>query len=847
MKSLGWSSLFLGTILATSGLGTTWADDPATPPTIQSTASGGDFLANSLDLTVDPAAIVAAAIDRARAGDAVAEEELDRIITGSIMALTPGPKTGGLTELPAPKGSVLSAPKTAPEPLRPQPASLTPSPAGEATTKHEPTAENAPAPTAPAVDPVATPEAVVDPAKAAAPTETPPGEVVAPQAAEVPAPADKAVEAPAEAPKAAEAIEARPAEVLPVEAAEATSRPQKVEAAETVAPEKVEAAAASPAPEPAKAETNVASVMPSETTAPATAGGGNYSTASEPVAPVAAKAMPPVEPTVTATTTVAPAPVVATVSGVVTGAPATPVPAATAAATPSTEAAIAATLASEAAAAALKTALADLQPLAGTAEDRADRAALLAFYSDRAFVPLFVDGQGATERARGAAQAVARAAEDGLEPRDYALPRVEAGLDPQVRSKAEIAFAQTAVRFARHLQSGRFDPGRVHELVTPTPPKTEAREVLDRLAGSASTAEVLASYAPTHQGYRRLKAMLADFRAATPDVPMVMVPVGPTLKPGQRDARVALLRERLGVGGVASDAEVFDPSLAEAVKSFQRDRGLTPSGTVGRETVSALNGEKNGTAARIADMISNMERWRWLPRDLGDLHVFVNVPDFHLDVMKSGQSVHHARVIVGKPSNPTPIFSDTMEQVVVNPYWNVPYSIVKKEMLGRLQSSAGQSLSRGGYEIRVGREMVDPTTVDWTTVNAANVSIRQRPGGGNALGNIKFLFPNQHAVYLHDTSSRGLFAQSFRALSHGCVRVHEPFSFADAVLSEEPEKIDGERLKKMVGGSERTIGLKRTVPVHINYFTAWVDDGGQLQTRPDVYGHDAKVKRLLGM
>jgi murein L,D-transpeptidase YcbB/YkuD len=421
------------------------------------------------------------------------------------------------------------------------------------------------------------------------------------------------------------------------------------------------------------------------------------------------------------------------------------------------------------------------------------------------------------------------------------LPRTEAGLSPEARAKAEITHAATVVRFARHLQTGRFDPNRVHELVTPTPPKTEAREVLDRVAGSTSVAATLAAYAPPHEGYRRLKAMLADLRRAAPEAPMVMVPVGPTLKPGQKDARVALLRERLGVGNVVSDGEVFDPSLADAVKAFQRERGLTPNGAVGRETVSALNGEKTGTGARIADMISNMERWRWLPRELGELHVYVNTADFHLDVMKAGRSIHHARVVVGKPSNPTPIFSDQMRHVVVNPYWNVPYSIVKKEMMGRMQT-LGRS-----YEVRVGNQLVDPATVDWTTVNAAKVSIRQIPGDFNALGHIKFLFPNQHAVYLHDTSSRGLFAQSYRALSHGCVRVHEPFSFADAVLSEEPDRIDGAKLKKMIGGGEKTINLQRLVPVHITYFTAFVDDAGQLQTRPDIYGHDGRVKHLLGL
>ena len=188
-----------------------------------------------------------------------------------------------------------------------------------------------------------------------------------------------------------------------------------------------------------------------------------------------------------------------------------------------------------------------------------------------------------------------------------------------------------------------------------------------------------------------------------------------------------------------------------------------------------------------------------------------------------------------------------MEYVVVNPYWNVPYSIVQKEMLAKAQASGGAALARGNFEVEIGNRTVDPTTVDWTTVSASRVSIRQRPGGGNALGNVKFMFPNQHSVYIHDTSSRGLFAQSYRALSHGCVRVHEPFAFADAVLSQEPDGLDGARLKKMLGGGEKQIMLKRQVPVHITYFTEWVDDAGQVQTRRDVYGHDARMRRILGL
>lgn len=894
MKSSGWSSLVLGTILATSASLPALAQQtaPASAPVAASLATP----VGSADMVIDPAVVAAAAIDAAVRADAIADEEVDRIMTGSIFPVEPGPRTGGLSEIRPPAKSALSAPQPAPEPAKPQPTRATaalsseapvatPQPAEAtpaATEPAKPADAAAPAPAEAASEPVKPAEAAVTPTEVAPqpskPTET---------AAEPVKPADVASE-PAKPVEAAPVAEAPKSEAPAAAVAQETAKPAEAAAAPTAAPvEKTseaapatptadKAAEAAPASEPARAETAAVAPQAAEATpvaavpaAPAAAAPSapvavapSTSVAvapAEPPAAVAAKADEPLVPaqaetrTATHSTASEPAkpaePVSTATTATATNVPAAPsAPAAPVAAPskPSTDAAITATLAAEQAAAALKAALEELQPLAGAAEERADRAALLAFYADRAFLPLFVDAQGTTDRGRAALGALARSGEDGLEPRDYALPRIEAGIAPDPRADAEILFARTVVRYARHLQTGRFDPGRVHELVTPTPNKTEAREVLGRVAGASDVFAALQTYAPPHTGYKRLKAMLADLRGAAPEPPMVMLPVGPTLKPGQRDARVALLRERLGVGETATDAEVFDPALATAVKTFQRERGLSPTGAVGRETVSALNGEKTGTAARISDIVSNMERWRWLPRDLGELHVFVNVPDFHLDVMKDGRSIHHARVVVGRPSNPTPIFSDTMRHVVVNPYWNVPYSIVKKEMIGKLQSTAGQSLGRS-YEVRVGRQVVDPATVDWATVNAANVSIRQLPGDGNALGNIKFLFPNQHAVYLHDTSSRSLFSQSFRALSHGCVRVHEPFSFADAVLSEEPDKVDGAKLKKMIGGGEKTINLKRLIPVHIAYFTAWVDDAGQLQNRPDVYGHDAKVKRLLGL
>ena len=520
-------------------------------------------------------------------------------------------------------------------------------------------------------------------------------------------------------------------------------------------------------------------------------------------------------------------------------------PAAPAAAAPvSTEAAVAAALDDQLVAEAMEKASTQIVAKGGASYERAERAALVEFYRARGWRPFFVGAQDLTREGRALAAALADGDRDGLDPSDYAaLPqrRLET---PEARANAEYLAGETALRFVRHLASGRFEPSRVSDLVTPRPPRPDPAVVLHGFAESRDLAATIAEWAPPQEGYRRLKATLADLRAQT-ETPVVRVPAGPLLSPGQKDERVALLRERMGLAATASDAdpETYDGALAEAVKAFQRERGIAANGKVGRSTIAALNEESRGSAGLVTDVIVNMERWRWLPRDLGELHVFVNIPDFHLDVMKNGKSIHHARVITGRPENPTPIFSETMEYVVVNPYWNVPYSIVKKEMMDRLQTGR----LGGSFEVEVGNRRVDPGSVDWTAVGPEHVSIRQRPGDGNALGNIKFMFPNQHSVYIHDTSSRSLFARDYRALSHGCVRVHEPFSFADAVLSEEPDGLDGARLKKLVGRAEQQINLKRHIPVHIAYFTEFVDETGHLQSRRDVYGIDAKIRRILGL
>lgn len=502
----------------------------------------------------------------------------------------------------------------------------------------------------------------------------------------------------------------------------------------------------------------------------------------------------------------------------------------------------------EALTSAIEAAAKTLAETRGTADERKDRAAVLAFYAKRANAPLFVAPEGLAAKGREAFDRFGRAGEDGLDPTAYSVgkPPVEASADNLAAT--EMAIAMSALRYARHATSGRFDPLRLSELATAKPPQIDPMAVLADLASASDVSAALEAYNPPQAGYRQLKAKLADFGPDAPlQAPVAQVPTGPMLKPGQKDARVAALRERLGVHTSANDAEFYDPSLVEAVKAFQRERGITPTGLVGPQTISALNEHGTATDVRAADIIANMERWRWLPRDLGTLHVLVNIPDYRLQVVRDGAVIHRTRVITGKATNQTPLFSSTMTHVIVNPYWNVPVSILKKEMLGKIQETAGAYLDRGNYEVVVGSRTVASNQVDWASVNPAKVRVRQRPGDGNALGHVKFMFDNEHSVYLHDTSSRGLFQQSYRALSHGCVRVNEPFAFADAIFSEEPTGLDGSKLKGMVGGDERWIYLKRKLDIHLAYFTVFVADDGKLESRPDVYGHNARTKLLLGL
>jgi murein L,D-transpeptidase YcbB/YkuD len=341
-----------------------------------------------------------------------------------------------------------------------------------------------------------------------------------------------------------------------------------------------------------------------------------------------------------------------------------------------------------------------------------------------------------------------------------------------------------------------------------------------------------------------LKAALAKFYedgAGTDE--KIQIPAGRTLRLGMVDERVPLLRKRLDVpaGDEGNDA-IYDADVVAAIKTFQDHLGLEVDGIAGPATIAALNG---GPAVSKEDIIANMERWRWMPADLGVDNVFVNIPEFRLAVMHDGVPTFTTRVVVGKPATQTPVFSDNIRQIVVNPYWNVPPSIASNEIRPHLAANPGY-LDRQNMELLYAGKVVNAAMFDWATTSMTNFRVRQRPGSGNALGKIKFLFPNSHDVYLHDTPSKSLFARSIRAYSHGCVRVQNPMDFADALLANEPSHLDSAKLESMYGPSERWVSMERHVPIHIAYFTLRVDQDGTIRSYADIYGHNKKLIAMLG-
>jgi len=438
----------------------------------------------------------------------------------------------------------------------------------------------------------------------------------------------------------------------------------------------------------------------------------------------------------------------------------------------------------------------------GEGDWRAARAAIGAFYADRRFEPVFVDENGLTDAGQAILHELGRAAEDGLDLRAVPLPRdSNAPLSPADVAAAEVAMAAAVVVYAEQASGARVSPLGVSRLITLAPAVADPGLALAEVAAAPNPAARLADFNPPQNGYRALREKLKRLTEQAAD---------------QNGRALASLDDARATDAYAS------PEFGAAVETpGKRARALKRKSAY---AASANPARLRYIAQRRAAILANMEMWRWEPRDMGKRRIEVNVPDFSASLIEGDTVVLQARVVVGKPNTPTPIFSNVMRYVLINPSWQVPDSIIRKEMLPKVAADPDYFV-RHGYQV---------------SIVGGRLTVRQPPGEDNALGRLAFMFPNDHSVYMHDTPSQRLFDAETRAFSHGCIRVEGPVRLAELVLGWPESRITG-----VFGGRERTVFLPRPLPIHIEYFTEFVDELGELRERGDVYGITRRVADRL--
>ncbi len=484
---------------------------------------------------------------------------------------------------------------------------------------------------------------------------------------------------------------------------------------------------------------------------------------------------------------------------------------------------------------------------AAFAQGRSDLADFGNFYAARDNQPIWADGNPKTMLAL--LTAIEQAPDHGMALGRYNLPELEtlwmAGNTPEDMAALEAAAAQSYVLFAKEISSGTLDPLSIHSEMNATRYVPETTDVLAGVAGAGNMAAHYKTLQPSGADYAQLLDLKKELETLISSQGWgPLVPTGRTLRPGNTSDRVVALRVRLNQRGYVLEdltSRSYDDALIEAVKLFQTDFGLNADGLVGPQTLSSINAQPDG---RLKQVIVNLERIRWMNYDLGSRHIYVNIPDFTASVMDYGVPTLSFRVVVGTGSNQTAEFSDVMTHMIANPTWHVPYSIASEEYLPKLRADP-TVLQRSNIRmlVRGSGQIVDSSSIDYSMFTEDNFPfvLQQRPSSGNALGRVKFMFPNKFNIYLHDTPSKSLFSRDARAFSHGCVRVQKPMEFAYTLLSLQEDDPEAAFKRALNTGRETQIDLASPVPVHIVYRTVWIDDAGEVQYRHDVYNRDRMV------
>ncbi|MCW8797420.1 MAG: L,D-transpeptidase family protein [Prosthecochloris sp.] len=476
------------------------------------------------------------------------------------------------------------------------------------------------------------------------------------------------------------------------------------------------------------------------------------------------------------------------------------------------------------------------------------------FYQERQFAPVWTKRKQINELIR----AIEGAEADGLNPEDYHLAEIKRFTSdppstPFLQARYDLLLSDALFKLSWHLMNGKVDPEKLDSNWNISN-GFNGDGLLWRLQNAIegdSIAAALEQIRPVHPKYLSLKKALARYRDYESDGGWPSIPAGPSIRhEGDRDERIPVLRRRLEITGeavslatvdtsFADSAMVYSKELVDAVMVFQRRNGLEVDGVVGPRTLEALN---ISASQRVEQIRINLERYRWFITKLEPTFIMVNIAGFTIQYVENGALTWSSRVIVGEPFWKTPVFRADMRYLIFNPSWNVPPGILKKEALPSMKSDGGY-LSRNGLQVidRNGN-VVDPSSIDWAGYSAGSFPyrLRQPPGVGNALGRVKFMFPNRHFVYLHDTPGKHLFDRSERAFSHGCIRLENPLDLAGVLLGWSPEQIES----ALSSGKTRTVNLSRPIPVFLLYLTA-VAEGDEVLFRNDVYNRDAAVLNAL--
>lgn len=475
------------------------------------------------------------------------------------------------------------------------------------------------------------------------------------------------------------------------------------------------------------------------------------------------------------------------------------------------------------------------------------------FYRERKFQLGWFKDNELVPQAQEMLTVIQKSDADGLNPKDYqikdfktlfgSLEKAQKDTTKfrQLQKEIDVALSATYFVWASDYYRGRVIPKENKNVQWDVKRnKIKLHKALATVLNFRKSKYDYADFAPLHQQYSNLKKSLAMYRGVQKAGGWPSIPKATVLKPGTKSPVVATLRKRmLNQGEIADTAnsDTYDSQLVNAVKTFQVSQGLTPDGLVRGETIRLLN---IPVEERIKAIILNMERWRWIPKSFEPDYLLVNIPEFKLRVYEKGKEKVNMKVIVGKTMNSTPIFSDKLEYVVLSPYWNVPMSILQKELVPKLVGNPNY-LERLDMEVVTAKgDLIDPTTIDWASVNEKTFKyiVRRRPGPKNDLGDVKFIFPNTNDIYLHDTPHDQLFSQASRDFSHGCVRVERPIDLAVYLLRNVPG-YNRAKIKSIIAErKEKYVPVKQKLPVYLVYFTAEADSKGNVRFFEDIYGHD---------